>query len=203
MFTMSSLPSNDISNTAESRTALRRRLLAKRRQANAIAEQALSNHLVMLLEQLTPRCIGLYWPIQGEFDVRPPILLWCQKKSSDEVTLALPRAEKKGMPLRFLRWQADTELMVDAYGIPSPADNIEVFPDLLLLPCVGFAHELDGRYYRLGYGAGCYDKTLAQRRVKCVGLAYEHARLSNFLPALHDAPLDYMVTEAGIFVGTT
>ena len=196
---MSSLPSNDISNTAESRAALRRVLLAKR-QLNTVAEQALSNHLVTLLEQLAPKCIGLYWPIQGEFDVRAPTLLWCQKKLRDEITLALPRAEKKGEPLRFLCWQADTELMADVYGIPSPKeDSKEVFPDLLLLPCVGFSHEPDGRYYRLGYGAGCYDKTLAQRRVKCVGLAYEHARLPRFLPESHDAPLDYMVTEAGVF----
>ncbi len=196
---MPSSPSNDISNTAESRAALRRMLLAKR-QPNAIAEEALSNHLLSLLEQLIPKCIGLYWPIQGELDVRSSILLWCQKRSPDEITLALPRAEKKGMPLRFLRWQADAQLVVDAYGIPSPDGSVEVFPDLLLLPCVGFSQERDGRYYRLGYGAGCYDKTLAQRRVKCVGLAYEHARLPSFVPESHDAPLDYMVTEAGVFV---
>lgn len=175
MFTMPLLPSNDISNTAESRAALRRMLLAKR-QPNTIAEKTLSNHLVTLLEQLTPRCIGLYWPIHGEFDVRPPILLWCQKRSPDEITLALPWAEKKGMPLRFLRWQADTKLVADVYGIPGPDGSAEVFPDLLLLPCVGFSHARDGRYYRLGYGAGCYDKTLAQRRVKCVGLACEIGR---------------------------
>jgi hypothetical protein len=82
-------------------------------------------------------------------------------------------------------------------GIPYPAASAELAPDAVLLPMVGF----DAAGYRLGYGGGYFDRTLAAfaRRPLVIGVAHELARLETIYPQPHDAAVDYLVTERGIY----
>lgn len=82
-------------------------------------------------------------------------------------------------------------MVKDSVGVAIPASGEEVQPDALLIPCVGFNEQR----YRLGYGGGFYDRTLAQAgRPVTVGIAYESAR-TRFDADAHDVPLDYLITE--------
>lgn len=82
------------------------------------------------------------------------------------------------------------------YGIPVPDGTAAVTPDALLIPCVGFSAEK----FRLGYGGGFYDRTLAALPGKpvAIGIGYEGCRIV-LEPAAHDIPMDWIVTENGRF----
>jgi 5,10-methenyltetrahydrofolate synthetase len=83
------------------------------------------------------------------------------------------------------------------FNIPVPAHGRPVQPDALLIPCVGF----DAQRYRLGYGGGYYDRTLAQTVPwpLCVGIAFESGRLETIDRQPHDMQLDVVITDTGIF----
>jgi 5,10-methenyltetrahydrofolate synthetase len=110
---------------------------------------------------------------------------------------ALPVVVDAGAPLAFRAWTRETPLVADRYGIPTPASGEFVTPDLILLPLNGF----DGAGYRLGYGGGYFDRTLAALRPRplAVGVGFEINRLASIDPQAHDQRLDWIVTEAGAF----
>ena len=87
----------------------------------------------------------------------------------------------------------------DAYKIPKPKDTELLFPTLLLVPCVGFGPG----GYRLGYGGGFYDRTLATLQPKpfTVGLGFSVGFVPEFVPQEHDIPLDAILTEQGLAWG--
>ena len=110
---------------------------------------------------------------------------------------ALPVVVKRAAPLAFRPWTPDTPLTPDRYGIPTPTTGDWVIPQVLLLPVNG----VDAQGYRLGYGGGYFDRTLAALapRPLAIGVGFEQARVADIHPEAHDMPLDALVTEAGIF----
>ena len=107
---------------------------------------------------------------------------------------ALPVVE--GDALEFHAWTREAPMRAAEFGIPVPAHGRPVQPDALLIPCVGF----DAQRYRLGYGGGYYDRTLA-RTVPWplwVGIAFECGRLDTIEPRPHDMQLDVVITDAVI-----
>lgn len=156
---------------------------------------AIAGHLEALLAQLAPASIGFTWPYRGEFDALPLMRRWLAADPSRWA--ALPVVGEKGQPMSFRRWAPDSAMATDRYGIPYPAEGGPVVPELLLIPCNGF----DARGYRLGYGAGHYDRTLAALAPTplAVGVAIEDGRLDDLQPQPHDLPMDWIVTEAGAF----
>lgn len=179
----------------------------------AVSDANLAQHLARLLQQLQPQCVAGYWPLAGEFDPRPVLAAWLEFTDGRRETpsgkpairhVALPEVVAPEQPLRFLAWSPDTPMRAGAYGIPVPAQADVLKPDLLLLPCVGYSREADGRFYRLGYGGGFYDRTLAQCAEQggfipvAVGLAYTATRLDSLQPQPHDMPLAWLITENGV-----
>ena len=75
-------------------------------------------------------------------------------------------------------------------------DSEQVTPDAVLVPLVGF----DSGGYRLGYGGGFFDRTLAsmEKHPVTIGVGFELCRLESIFPQPHDIPMDFVVTEAGI-----
>lgn len=181
------------------RKALRLELVGRRQAMDAAAltplHAALETRVEALLAQLGPASVGFTWPYRGEFDALPLMRRWLAADPARWA--ALPVVGEKGQPMTFRRWTPDTVMATDRYGIPYPADGEAVVPALLLIPCNGF----DGRGYRLGYGAGHYDRTLAALvpTPVAVGVAIEDGRLDDLQPQPHDLPMDWIVTEADTF----
>lgn len=177
------------------RAVLRQSLLQQRRSfiaspAFATAEQQLGQRLLDLLTQLEPACLGLYWPLEGEFNAAA--LLQAAEGLPDTV-LALPFARKTDRRMDFRRWDGEAPAVTDECGIPSSTGAV-VHPDVLLVPCVGFTAE----GYRLGYGGGYYDRWLAAHAgVTTVGIAW-HVGQTAFEVQAHDQPLTIVLTESAL-----
>lgn len=188
--------------SAESKNDLRARLLEARLLAarEPAREKALKRRLFEMLERYEPACVGFYWPVRGEVDARDVIATWLALKGHRMA--ALPVIRHRHAPLEFHAWAPDTPMREGHHKIPEPASNRVVIPDLLLVPCVGF----DDDGYRLGYGGGYYDRTLAawpgESRPVTVGIAYESCRTSAFVREAHDIPLDTIVTDAACYPAT-
>ncbi len=188
-------------NPGAMRAQLRRERLAAR-LAMAPAEHAsasarLNGHLKALLNQLPPARIGFCAAIRGEFDATPLIrqLLACGWQACQPVVV------QRHAAMQFRAWWPEAPMATDAYGIPTPQTGIVAPPDVLLVPVVGF----DQQGYRLGYGGGYFDRTLAElassgRLPLTIGLGFELARVDSVWPQAHDVPLARVVTEKGLVV---
>jgi 5,10-methenyltetrahydrofolate synthetase len=105
--------------------------------------------------------------------------------------------DKVHKTLTFHAWYPGCQMEEDAYGIPKPKDTELIVPTLLFVPCVGYS----AGGYRLGYGGGFYDRTLAALapRPYTVGIGYSHGYVPWLESEPHDVPLDAMLTEDGVF----
>lgn len=183
---------------AESKKDWRKRLAAARLAAasNTAQHAALEARLAALIGQLAPRATGFYWPLRGEFDARAAIASWLAGDRAREA--ALPVIAERHAPLDFHRWTPAAPMREGHHGIPEPEAGERVIPDLLLVPCLGF----DAEGYRLGYGGGYYDRTLAHWPGAVlpitVGIAWEACHIDDGVleREAHDLPLDAVVTEA-------
>jgi 5-formyltetrahydrofolate cyclo-ligase len=137
-----------------------------------------------------------YSPIRGELDPAPLM----QRLADKGARLSLPVITARGQGLRFRSWSPDDRLVRGALGILEPSPGAaEVTPEIVLVPLAGF----DKTGHRIGYGAGHYDRTLAQLRksrpVTAIGLAFA-AQQVEAVPALeHDVALDYVLTDTQVF----
>jgi len=181
------------------RQEMRRRAIAAREALDAAERQRLTAMLCAqlgpLLAQLAPRRLGFCWPYRGEPDLTGFVADWLAAAPSR--VAALPVVVGADAPLAFSAWQAGAELVDDAYGIPVPARFEVVAPEVVLVPLNAF----DAAGYRLGYGGGFFDRTLAALRPApvSVGLGFELGRVPSIRPEAHDMPLDWIVTERGTF----
>ena len=183
----------------ESKNALRKMLLKTRLDAalEPSAQEALSRRMLDTLKRHDPACVGFYWPLPGEFDARAAIAIWLALGVHRQASL--PVVTNRGEALQFRAWAPDTPMKVGHHRIPEPATEVVVTPDLLFVPCVGF--DIEG--YRLGYGGGYYDRTLAAwpgaTRPVTVGIACEACRTDALQHEAHDIPLDLIITEAACY----
>jgi 5,10-methenyltetrahydrofolate synthetase len=177
------------------RRALRRDMVARRAALSEAEHAGLSARIVghLLAALPVPRIVAFCWPIKHEPDVRAVVERWALLGAQ----AALPVVVAEDAPLAFRVWTDETPLEPDRYGIPTPVAGDFVRPDLILLPLNGF----DGAGYRLGYGGGYFDRTLAalSPRPLAVGVGFEINRLDSIRPENHDQRLDWIVTEAGSF----
>ena len=177
------------------RRALRREMVARRAALGDGEHAALSVRIVAhaLAALPRPRVAAFCWPIKHEPDVRALLATW----RATGVHAALPVVVAENTPLRFREWTPESPLEADRYGIPTPAAGAWLEPDLILLPLNGF----DGAGYRLGYGGGYFDRTLAALtpRPLAVGVGFELNRVDSIRPQAHDQRLDWIVTENGAF----
>ncbi len=182
------------SDVARWRKAERARLIAERMAASADARSRASMKISeRLVEEVVTdpegRTIGIYWPFRGEPDLRG----WGQTAISRGARLALPVVVAKGQPLAFRTWSPGEKLEKGVWNIPIPSGGTEVYPDVVVAPLVGF----DACNYRLGYGGGFYDRTLAAMPSKplVIGIGFEIGRLPTIYPQWHDVPMDRLVIE--------
>ena len=179
------------------RKAERERLIAARLAVPAALREDWRLRMDRTLEHSFPglaRCrLAFCWPIKGEYDARH-----LARTLRDRGSLtALPVVVAPKTALVFREWHPGVKLVNGPLDIPYPADSPEIVPDVVLLPMNGW----DRMGYRLGYGAGFFDRTLAaaEKKPVVIGVTYELARLETIHPQSWDIPMDYVVTEAGLY----
>lgn len=161
----------------------------------------ISRHLGRLLDERTAGQDGTadrrivlsgYWPIKGEPDLRPLLAAL----HDEGVIIALPVVEVRAAPLIFRCWTPGTKMVRGDWNIPiPPPEAARLTPDITLAPCLGW----DDRCFRLGWGGGYFDRTLAvlKPRPLTIGVALTAARLPTIHPQPHDIALDLILTEDG------
>lgn len=161
---------------------------AERKACDAAIEQA----LYAVLIESGASVVSLYWPFKGEFNSRELM----RRLDAAGVGIALPEVETARAPLVFRPWRPGEATRRGVYGIPVPDTQARVVPEAVVAPLIGF----DDAGYRLGYGGGYYDRTLAalQPAPLIVGVGYECCRLPTIRPCSHDIPMHQIVTEAGL-----
>lgn len=134
--------------------------------------------------------VGLYWPFRAEIDVRP----LARALIAGGTRIGLPVVVTPNAPVEFREWTPGAPVARGVWNIPVPDGTPQVFPACLVVPLVGF----DAAGYRLGYGGGYYDRTLAARRPRpwAIGLGFDLGRLDSIHPLGHDVPMDGIVTES-------
>lgn len=165
--------------------ALRLALSAERRTEETVK---IARDLDVLLPGGRSEIVSVYWPIRAEPDLRP----WMHDRAQRGARIALPVALAPGQPLIFREWRPGARLAHGLWRIPYPADGLEITPTVVLAPVVGF----DRQGYRLGYGGGFFDRTLAglSPRPLVIGLGYACAAIDSIFPQPHDIPMDGIVT---------
>lgn len=169
--------------------AERRRQALGNREAAAIAVR---DRFLQTFDLAPAVAISAFWPLDDEFDPRP-LFMELQRRGHP---VGLPVVVRKGQPLLFRRWLPDIELVRGPFRVMiPPPESPEIVPDLLLVPLLAF--DRDG--YRLGYGGGFYDRTIAKLRGGRGALAVGVAFAAQEVPAVPrdstDQPLDWIVTE--------
>jgi len=189
-------------NYVMDKTALRRAMIEQRLNMPDRLQRTTELQRVMRiwLVNRPDLIIGAYWPIKGEFDPLPVLHRW----KEDGELLDKPQLRRIGLPvidkatktMRFHAWYPGCPMEEDAYAIPKPKDTEVLQPTLLFVPCVGYA----AGGYRLGYGGGFYDRTLAglTPRPFTAGLGFAPGFIEDFHPACHDIALDAILNDNGV-----
>lgn len=179
------------------RKSERERLIAAREALDSATVDGLRRRIDRHLERSFPGLaaarLGFCWPIRNEYDARP----LAQMLRDRGAATALPVVVAARQPLIFREWHSGVPLANGPLGIPYPESSDPIVPTVVLLPMNGW----DGAGYRLGYGAGFFDRTLASLtpRPVAIGVAYELARIATIHPQSWDVPMDWVVTERGVY----
>jgi 5,10-methenyltetrahydrofolate synthetase len=182
------------------RKAERARRLAAREGQTVAGRQVIAAALARHLDALLARRFGTmsgwvvsgYWPIRAEPDLRP----WLTALHGARARVALPVVAERAAPLQFRPWSAGAKMERGRWNILVPATAETVLPQIALAPLVGW----DDAGYRLGYGGGYFDRTLAalSPRPYCIGVGLQSSRIASIHPQPHDIGFDAVVTEAGL-----
>ena len=181
----------DAAKATARRAALAARKAAKARAAQTGAEAAAQAHLRAALAAHAGAVLAGYMPIRTEIDPLPVM-------EAHDGPVAVPVIRGKGQALDFHRWRKGGAMVEGPFGAMVPASPEPLVPQVLIVPLVGF----DTRGFRLGYGGGFYDRSLAALRaagpVIAIGLAYGAQHVAAVPVDAFDQRLDAVVTEEGI-----
>ena len=183
----------DSSSVRTFRKAKRAELLARRLELGLRERQrrgaSLAARLAAGIDLEPAAVLGIFWPIRGE----PDLLDIARQHVANGGVAALPVVVETNAPVEFWRWRPGATMRPGFWNIPVPAERELVVPDTLLIPLVGF----DAQGYRLGYGGGYYDRTLAAAQTKPlrIGVGYADSELATIRPQPHDVPMSMVVTD--------
>jgi 5,10-methenyltetrahydrofolate synthetase len=179
------------------RKAERARLIAAREALGTAALEAFRQRIDRSLERAFPGLAGarlaFCWPIRGEYDARHI----ARTLRGRGALTALPVVVAPRQPLVFREWHPGVEMATGPLDIPYPVGSPEIVPEAVLLPMNGW----DEAGYRLGYGGGFFDRTLKNFASKpvTIGVSYEIAKMQTIHPQDWDIPMDWVVTERGVY----
>jgi 5-formyltetrahydrofolate cyclo-ligase len=175
------------------RKGVREELIQRRAERSPETRRALAQKACARLAEAVDftryRVLGFYWPIRGELDVREIVTRHLARGG----IAALPVVVHQAAPLEFWRWSPGIAMQSGVWNIPTPKHRELLAPDIVIAPLVGF----DRASYRLGYGGGYFDRTLAAAspRPFAVGFGYAGSALETIYPQTHDIRMNLIVTE--------
>ncbi len=169
----------------------RRAAFARRKMAFAAGQGQAAELLADVLSAYQGRILAGYMPMRTEIDPLPAMAV-------HQGAVGVPVIIGPGVPLRFREWGPGVAMREGAFGARIPAEGAWVEPAVLIVPLLAF----DARGYRLGYGGGFYDRTLAGLRARhnvvAVGFAFAAQEVPQVPIDGYDQPLDAVVTEQGV-----
>ena len=162
-------------------------------QRRQMAEQACAR-LMQAVDIESFAVLGFCWPIRGELDPRSI----AERHAARGGRVALPVVVAPSAPLEFWRWYPGMPMQTGVWNIPIPKARDLLLPDAVIAPLVGF----DRSGYRLGYGGGYFDRTLAAAspRPCAIGLGYADSELPSIHPHPHDIRMNLIVTEKEVLI---
>lgn len=160
-----------------------------------VAGQALLHNLMSANIIPFQAIVGSYWPVKSEADVRP-LLSYLYEHGH---VCALPIFQAPNKPLLFREWRPGNLLVSGLFNILTPDDEAPLAtPNVLFVPIIGF----DRKGHRLGYGEGCYDRTLkslrALQQVTAIGIAFDYQEVEEIPHEEHDELMNYIVTPTQV-----
>jgi 5-formyltetrahydrofolate cyclo-ligase len=174
----------------EAKRLVRRRMLAAREAWDPACGAALAEHVLRDVHQPAEAVVSGFWPMGQEIDIRPLLLALHGRGHS----IVLPETPKRGNPLIFRLWYPGAAMVRERFGTSRPDGEVRV-PDFFLVPLLAF----DRRGYRVGYGAGYYDRTLGGLPGRYrLGVAYAAQELDEVPAGAYDERLDAVATERGV-----
>jgi 5-formyltetrahydrofolate cyclo-ligase len=177
---------------AQTRTVLlARRAAIELRERQRRGESA-KRQLLAEVDLAAYRVLGFYWPIRAEIDARDI----ATRHIEGGGIATLPVITRKNAPVEFWPWTPGMSMRRGFWNIPVPAVGEPVTPDALIIPLVGF----DAACFRLGYGGGYYDRTLAALTPLPlrIGIGFAAAALATIHPQPHDIPMSMIVTDRAV-----
>lgn len=184
---------NDLSRV---KSDLRTQAMARRRTAalasDGSAGARIADNLMDAGVVPADATVSGYWPIGDEADALAALRLLARHGH----TVALPVVVGRGRPLEFRRWTEGDEMATGSFGIREPLARAPVVePRILLVPLLAF----DRSGFRLGYGGGFYDRSLAglraRRHTVAIGIAWSAQEVASVPHDSRDEPLDWVITE--------
>jgi len=174
----------------EAKRAVRQRMLAAREVWDPASGSALGEHVLREVAPPQGAIVSGFWPMGREIDIRPLLMVLHDQGHP----IVLPETPKRGNPLIFRVWRPGDVLVAERFGTSRPTGEVRN-PDFLLVPLLAF----DRRGYRVGYGAGYYDRTLAALPGRFrLGVAYAAQELDEVPAGPYDERLDAVATERGV-----
>ncbi len=189
-------PRSDLMPASAAKAALRSQALARRGLINGIESRAFTQRLANIgagiVAEKKAHIVSAFWSIGDE----PATLPLLHNLARQGVLTALPVMQGRGTPLLFRLWKEGEPLAEVKWGIKEPLPEArEVQPDLLFVPLAAY----DRAGNRLGYGAGYYDRTLAELRaaksITAVGVAFDIQEMAEIPVEAYDEKLDYVLTD--------
>ncbi len=177
------------------RKAKREELIAARLAVPATERKRVADEVTSVLSRLIDigegTIVSLYWPFRGELDLRD----WMLAAHEREARIALPIVEAKAQPLIFREWTPNCKMERGVWNILNPSGTALVTPTVVISPLVGY----DPGCFRLGYGGGFFDRTLAalSPRPLVIGVGHPCTAIPTIYAQPHDIPMDIIVTGIG------
>ncbi|MDQ0194020.1 5-formyltetrahydrofolate cyclo-ligase [Paenibacillus wynnii] len=194
---------------AEEKQVLRRQMAVARDTVSPDQREYLSSlvcgHAWNFLQMNNATSLMTYVAFRSELDTRPII----GKAWEEQWEVYLPRVLPGSGTMAVHRVRSWSELAPGAFGIPEPIVPEETDSTLSSLPAIVFVPGLafDKRGGRLGYGRGYYDRLRATWESVTldseippiwIGLAYSIQLVDKVPMDIHDAFMDFLITEDGI-----
>lgn len=175
------------------KAAARAAAFARRAEAFAAGQGQAAEILADFLAPHAGKVLSGYMPMRTEIDPLPAM-------AAHQGTVGVPVIMAKSTPLRFREWSPGCKLVEGAFKAMIPEEGAWVEPEVLIVPLLAW----DRRGFRLGYGGGFYDRTLAGLRARgpvlAVGFAFAVQEVEAVPTDEFDQRLDAVVTERGVTV---